>query len=272
MTALNIALIGFGAIGSAAAALLRDTPQVRLAAIVLPDLTPASLMPETLEQLAQWAPDAQLLDHVPASGIDLVVEAAGHEAIQQHVLAALRRGQASIVASMGALSRPGLAQALEEAALEGHTQVEFVSGAIGAIDALAAAKIGGLTSVRYTGRKPVMAWLGTPAEKAFDLPNLQHEQIIFEGSAREAAAQFPKNANVAATVSLAGLGLDATQVRLIADPGVAENIHCVEAQGAFGQFELTMRNLPLQANPKTSAQTVYSLVRAIRNRVVPTVI
>ncbi|QOF81130.1 aspartate dehydrogenase [Variovorax sp. 38R] len=257
----RIALVGCGAIGTSVLELLRGDPALKVVAIVVPA--------EGVAAAQKVAPDAQVGSAVPADGIDLVVETAGHAAIEEHVLPALARGTPCVVASVGALSATGFAEKLEAAAIAGHTQVQLIPGAIGGIDALAAARIGGLSSVRYTGRKPPQAWKGTPAEQGRNLDTLAHETIIFEGSAREAALLYPKNANVAATVSLAGLGLDQTLVRLIADPAITENVHTVEAEGAFGSFALTMRNKPLAANPKTSALTVYSAVRALRNRVAP---
>ncbi|OUL99096.1 aspartate dehydrogenase [Variovorax sp. JS1663] len=259
---LRVALIGCGAIGSSVIELLKGDASLAVVAVVVP----AEGLEAAQALLDKLAPGVQAATAVPASGIDLVVETAGHAAIEEHVLPALRRGTPCVVASVGALSAQGLAERLEVAAITGKTQVQLIAGAIGAIDALAAARIGGLDSVRYTGRKPPKAWKGTPAEQGRDLDALRSEVVIFEGSAREAATLYPKNANVAATVSLAGLGLDRTQVRLIADPSVDENVHTVEAEGAFGRFELSMRNKPLAANPKTSALTVYSAVRALRNR------
>ncbi|VTU18328.1 L-aspartate dehydrogenase [Variovorax sp. SRS16] len=263
MPVLRIALLGCGAIGSAALELLRDDAALSVAAIVVP----VDAFEAARAVAERFAPGAQIVSSVPVQGIDLVIEAAGHAAIEAHVLPALQRGMPCIVASVGALSAQGLAEQLEAAAKAGNTQVQLIAGAIGAIDALAAARVGGLDSVRYTGRKPPHAWKGTPAEQGCDLAGLKGETVIFEGSARKAASLYPKNANVAATVSLAGLGLDRTHVRLIADPAVTDNVHTVEAEGAFGSFELTMRNKPLAANPKTSALTVYSAVRALRNRV-----
>ncbi|BEP55470.1 aspartate dehydrogenase [Variovorax sp. KBS0712] len=257
----RIALVGCGAIGTSVLELLRGDPALKVVAIVVPA--------EGIAAAQKVAPDAQVGSAVPADGIDLVVETAGHAAIEEHVLPALARGTPCVVASVGALSATGFAEKLEAAAVAGRTQVQLIPGAIGGIDALAAARIGGLDSVRYTGRKPPQAWKGTPAEQGRNLDTLAHETVIFEGSAREAALLYPKNANVAATVSLAGLGLDQTLVRLIADPATTENVHTVEAEGAFGSFALTMRNKPLAANPKTSALTVYSAVRALRNRVAP---
>lgn len=259
---MKIAVIGCGAIGASVLELLQPHAGVQVGWVLVPDVTEA-----VRATLSRHAPQARALPALAAEDRpDLIVECAGHGAIGEHVLPALRRGIPAVVASIGALGAPGMAESLQAAAEQGGTRVQLLSGAIGGIDALAAARIGGLDEVVYTGRKPPLAWTGTPAESLCDLASLQQAFCIFEGSAREAAQRYPKNANVAATLSLAGLGLDRTVVRLFADPAVDENVHHVAARGAFGSMELTMRGKPLAANPKTSALTVYSVVRAVLNQ------
>ncbi len=259
---LRVSMIGCGAIGVGVMELLKSDPEVVFDLVVVPE-TALESAGATVRRLA---PNARVGVGLDSSRPDLLVECAGHHAIEEHIIPALESGIPCLVVSVGALSEPGLADALEQAAMRGKTQVQLLSGAIGAIDALAAARIGGLDSVVYTGRKPAAAWKDTPAEQVADLDALTEAVVIFEGSARDAARLYPKNANVAATLSLAGLGLDRTRVRLLADPAATENVHHVEASGAFGGFELTMRGKPLAANPKTSALTVFSVVRALNNR------
>lgn len=261
---LHVSMVGCGAIGRGVLELLKADPDVAFDVVIVPE----GQMADARDALSALAPNVRVATRL-ADGEqrpDLLVECAGHQALEEHIIPALERGIPCMVVSVGALSEPGLVERLEAAARRGNTQVQLLSGAIGAIDALAAARVGGLDEVIYTGRKPARAWTGTPAAELFDLDALTEATVIFEGTARDAARLYPKNANVAATVSLAGLGLDRTSVRLLADPNAVENVHHVEARGAFGGFELTMRGKPLAANPKTSALTVFSVVRALGNR------
>ena len=260
----KLAIVGFGAIGQELARVLHADERVQITQIVT---TPQSTA-RVRGIAAQLAPHAVVLnefDGSPEHRPDLVAECAGHTAIASHVIPALQAGIPCVVASVGALAEPGLFARLEDAAARGHTRVQLISGAIGGLDALDAARIGGLDRVLYTGRKPPRSWEGTPAERVCVLSELIAPCIVFQGSARDAATTFPKNANVAATAALAGLGLDRTEVQLIADPGVERNVHRLEAWGAFGRLDLQMENLPLPTNPKTSALTVYSLARAVRS-------
>ncbi|MBL4628031.1 MAG: aspartate dehydrogenase, partial [Roseicyclus sp.] len=137
------------------------------------------------------------------------------------------------------------------------------SGAIGALDALRAARVGGLDRETYTGRKPPAGWRGSPAEVALDLDAVTSPSTHFRGSARDAALHYPKNANVAAAVALAGAGFDTTQVTLIADPQAPGNIHEITAEGRFGHlhFQITGNSLP--DNPRSSALAAMSGVAAI---------
>ena len=254
----DVTLVGFGAIGRSIFQRLIGSTQTRITHVVVSTAHVAALQ-------AELGSAIHVTDTVPRS-CRLLLECAGHSALTQHVVPALSRGIECAVLSVGALSEAGLPEQLAQAAGLGQTQVHLLSGAIGGIDAIAAARLGGLTEVTYTGRKPPSGWRGSPAEAVVDLDSLREPAVILQASAREAARLYPKNANVAATVSLAGLGLDATQVRLIADPTVTENIHEITARGSFGEMQLTLRGKPLADNPKTSALTVLSALRFLHNR------
>jgi aspartate dehydrogenase len=188
------------------------------------------------------------------------------------VVALLRSGVDVIVASVGALAEPGLPVMLEQAALAGHSQVTLIPGAIAGIDALSAAGARRLDVVSYVGRKPPCAWTGTPAEREVDLNNVDRPVTIFHGSARAAARTYPKNANVAAMVALAGIGFERTEVTLVADPTVTGNTHSIHARGQFGEMQLTVSAHPLPENPKTSELAALSVLRAVRNKLSPVVV
>ena len=262
---LRFSMIGFGAIGTGVLELVRHDPELQVDRVIV--------HAGSHDRARTWLDEHGYADTEVSEQLELgtrqpelVVECAGHSAIEEHVLPALAHGVPCMIVSVGALATPGLPERLEQAARAGGTQVQLLSGAIGAIDALAGARVGGLDRVSYRGRKPPRAWQGTAAERTVNLDAVTVPTLIFEGSAREAAARFPKNANVAATLGLAGIGMDRTQVRLYADPQVSENVHEIEAEGAFGSLSLTMRGRPLPANPKTAALTIYCVVRALGNR------
>lgn len=254
----RVTLIGFGAIGRTLIARMAGHPTVRITHVVVSECHVA----DTQAQVG----DGLIATSTVPPETTLLLEAAGHGAIGSHVLPALERGVECAVLSIGALSEDGLPEKLAAAAQRGGTRVHLLAGAIGGIDAIASARLAGLDSVTYTGRKPPEGWRGTPAEQVTDLGAITEPTVILEATAREAAHLYPKNANVAATVSLAGLGLDATRVRLIADPTVTENIHEIDVRGAFGEMRITMRGKPLPDNPKTSALTVLSALRFLHNR------
>jgi len=264
---MNVLMLGAGAIGREVLKHVAGDSRIRVTHIV--EL-------EAFRAAAQAAVGGSIrvvssLEEVDARP-DCVIECAGHAAVKTHVPALLRRGHDVLLVSVGSLAEPGLAEMLESAAREGGAQLTLISGAIAGIDAIASARVAGLDEVVYTGRKPPSGWLDTPAEAACDLRALTQPVVIFDGSAGEAARLYPKNANVAATVSLAGVGLERTRATLIADPGVTRNIHHVRAVGTFGELELTISGRPLADNPKTSALAAFSAVRALRNCVASVVI
>ena len=253
--AARIAVIGHGAMGRyLLPRLARLLPRAEVALLLrnAPRELPAGTTVLTgAAPLLAWQPG-------------LLIECAGHGAVREHVPGALRAGVDAIITSVGALADAGLRSELQDSARAGDSRLITVAGAIGGLDALDAARSAGLDSVRYIGRKPPLAWSGTPADYAFDLAALTQPTVIFEGSAGASARAYPKNANVTAAVALAGVGFERTQVRLVADPRVTQNCHELEVRGAFGEFQIRLANAPLPDNPKTSWLAALSLEAQIR--------
>lgn len=203
---------------------------------------------------------------------DLVIECAGHSAVRAICAPVLAAGIDLVIVSTGSLADSELWSEVSAAAAKSTAKVKLVAGALPGVDALAAAKLAGLTGVTLTSRKPPRAWKGTPAEATHDLDNISAPTVIFSGSARDAALTFPKNANVAATAALAGIGFEKTRVVLVADPAVAQNVHHLEAAGAFGTMSLEIHANPSPDNPKTSHMAALSIMRVLENEVAPIVI
>ncbi len=200
------------------------------------------------------------------AGAGVVCECAGHAAVAQHGAAVLAAGRDLVVASTGALADEALFATLKDAAIKGGAQILLPAGAVGGIDALAAARLRGTPRVTYVGRKPPGAWKGTKAEALLDLATLKEPATFYEGSARDAARDFPQNANVAATIALAGVGFEATRVKLVADPGIQRNLHELEVDSDSLRFSIRLEGVPSPANPKTSLTAGLSMARAVLNR------
>lgn len=261
---MRLGLIGYGAIGGEVARTAQASglgPGVQLAAVLV--RRPRS-------------DSDPLITHDPEiffdRDLEVVVECAGHQAVQDHGVRCLGSGADLVLTSIGALVDDGLRARLEQAAAGAGKRLTIASAGIGALDILGAAAVGGLERVQMTVRKDPSAWWGTEAEGLCDLASLQEPLVIYEGTVREGAARYPQNVNIAAAVALAGLGLDRTQLTIVADPTIQSHVIEIFAQGAFGSFRFVEDVLPSADNPKTGRLVAMAVIKAIRQLAAPVVI
>lgn len=261
----HILIIGAGAIGAyLVRELHRMYPEARLSCIERSDFVVGAR--KRLQDIAGAV--VEVYDQVPAlpPGVELAVECGGHAAVTQHGEACLDAGYDLLVASVGALADQALHDRLVAAAKRNYRKLLIPAGAVAGMDGLAAARLAGIDRVRYTSRKLPVAWKGTHAETLCDLEAVTRSTEFLRTDARQAARLFPQNANVAATIALAGVGFERTEVSLNADPAAQGNTHLLEVEGPCGSMRIELRNKPFPDNPKTSMLAGLSLLRVIRNR------
>jgi aspartate dehydrogenase len=263
---LGVGLVGCGAIGTVLAHAIDDgkAGDARLFSLydldigrcekLARELCHKPLIAETFSEL------------IECEDVDLIVEAASQEAVREYALKTLQAGKDLMIMSVGALVDARLTENIRSLIKCGKRRVYIPSGAIAGLDGLKAAAIGRIDEVTLRTRKPPRGLVGAPyiEEKKIDLNAISEMKTIYEGSAAEACKLFPKNVNVAAALSLAGVGPEKTRVQIVVDPTIQKNIHEIDVKGEFGELTVRTQNVISPINPKTSALAVLSAIATLK--------
>lgn len=253
---MNIGLIGVGTIGTFLLEKLNNEK-------VIPGVQIIAILDERKKSAQKLKSLAKTYHLTVCSGLDiflktptdLIIECANIEAVQKYAKKILHHKDLFLI-SVGALADPLFTQDLREISKQKKRKLYLPSGAIGGLDVLRAANVlGGLDSVQLITRKPA---------HALSHNKLEGQRTVFEGSAQEAIHQYPKNANIAIMISLSGIGVEQTKVKIIADPNIQKNIHHLKASGDFGKLSLELENNPSPSNPKTSFLTALSILSSLK--------
>jgi len=193
---------------------------------------------------------------------DIVIECAPSRLVRAIVAPVVSRGKTAVVLSVGALLEN---EDLIALARDNGGQIVVPTGALIGLDAVTAAAVGTIRSVRMITRKPIGGLAGAPylLEHKIDIEGITAPLKVFEGTARQAAKGFPANLNVAVALSLAGVGADRTMVEIWADPALTRNIHRIEVEADSARFSMAIENVPSE-NPRTGLITALSVIACLR--------
>ncbi len=258
---MNICVIGCGAIGTTIARAVEEMQHIETVYLTDRSKECATRAEEKLSKV-KYVPDI-----VPILGdIRLVAEAASQDAARYYAPLALSAGVDTLIMSVGVFQDEEFQTDSLRLAKRKGAKIFLPSGAIGGIDALSAASLEDINEVTLTTTKPPSAFGPTPylESKGIVPSELRTRTEIFSGPAREAVKHFPQNINVAATISLAGIGFERTMIRIVCDPQVKTNEHHLQARGKFGELDVVTRNVPSPKNPKTSYLAALSAISAIK--------
>jgi len=249
---MKIALIGCGAIGKVIAQAIRDNKiNAQLECVY-------DKIEEKAKKFAQkFNTEFRQFDEILREDIDLVIEAASQEAVRTLIPSILKSKKDVMIMSTGALVDSKLFNEIKNLASKKKLKVYLPSGAIVGLDGIKSANILGIQKVTLKTRKSLES-LGMKSKR------IKKATIIFEGPAGEAAKKFPKNINVSATLSLAGIGSTKTKVQIIADPNVDKTTHEIIAEGKFGKIHTKTENILSPDNPKTSYLAALSAIATLK--------
>ncbi|MGQ9551615.1 MAG: aspartate dehydrogenase, partial [Candidatus Bathycorpusculaceae bacterium] len=203
---------------------------------------------------------------VSCKDVYLIIEAASQDAVRQYASKVLQAGKDLMIMSVGALVNSRLTNDIKNFAYNAGRKVYIPSGAIAGLDGLKSAAVDRVDQVTLTTRKPPKGLRNNSyiKQRGIRIDALSKPRTVYEGTAAEACKLFPANVNVAAALSLAGIGPEKTEVRIVADPTIRRNIHEIRVKGKFGEFKVRVENVPFAKNPKTSYLAALSAVATLR--------
>lgn len=269
MVQTKICIIGCGTIGSELA-LAINSGKVRSAKLValFDTIREAAEKLKNLlinANLVVFSNFSELIASPQFDDADLVIEAASQAAAKEYSKSLLEHKKDLLLMSAGALADESFFSQISDLVFLNRSRIYVPSGAVAGIDAIRSVKEM-LRSVTLTTTKHPKALAGAPffVTSGTKLKTIKTKTLVYQGTAAEAVANFPANINVAAVLSLAGIGIDKTKVKIIADPHITVNKHEIEAVGTFGKLVVTVRNIPSPNNPKTSILAVLSAIECLR--------
>lgn len=258
MKPIQIGIVGCGAIGSTLAGLIRKTYQqeARIAYVCDRHIEKAQTL---ARKIGNNCKPANLEALVICS--DLIIESASPVVATQVTKLAWKYHKNVMIMSVG-----GLLELDIPAAKTTKFRVWVPSGAICGIDGLLAAKEAGVSSVKIITRKPPEGLREAPYFQKVKFPKIvgKKEYLVFKGNAQRAVKYFPQNINVAAVLSVAGIGPLKTKVEIWTSKAYQGNQHEVEVRGKSGTFKTITQNVPSKLNPKTSALAIYAALATLR--------
>jgi aspartate dehydrogenase len=262
---MRLLIIGCGAIGAVLAKAAQDMPEVEAFYLTDKNEVRSAACAKGYPKAAWIGNDDESLRRT-ADQVQLVVEAASQEAARRLVPFCLERGRDIMVMSVGVLVDDDFRGLCFQMAREKGARLYVPSGAISGADGLRSAAVDGIDEVHLTTTKSPASLAGVAylEGKGIDVARLAVSTVLYDGPAREAVKLFPKNVNVAATISLLGIGFDRTRVTVVCDPATKENRHELVVRGPSGELRSETSNVPSPSNPATSYLAALSAVAALQ--------
>jgi aspartate dehydrogenase len=261
---LTVGIGSFGTIGRQVAGVLDrgELPGLCLGNVSACDREQAA------RRMARFRTPAPVVDLEDLAECDVVVECAPAEVFSAIAEPAIEAARILVPTSVGALL-PRMD--LVDRAKETGARIIVPTGALLGLDAVRAAAEGTIHAVTMVTRKPPGGLAGAPylVTNAISIDGLTAPKLVFDGSARDGAAGFPANVNVAAALSLAGIGPDRTRLQIWADPTMDRNAHRIEVVSDSASFSLEIANIPTAENPRTGRITALSVIACLRGLTQP---